>query len=548
MAKVILKLYRATGTPWDENTREHLIDVSDGLIELKWGYRPASGGIWGGKAKFEIVSGTPAFNELTLGMGGAYAIQWIPSSVADRTITNYTTYANNFLLSFGTYENIQVDTEANICAMDLKGAAEHFEKVLVNLEPNLEQKAVGTIVGDIYDKSITSNGLIRSKSVASVGAALREYNFSEPEAELGQLIKKLQTRAGGENLFGWGVRPSSTLTHGFANLGEAYFEPFRGNDELASSNQKASWFIGKDKVISLQIRRRDSDIKNVISVRSNKTTLPAEGSGAVSSTFFAGTARNAYSVSKFGEREEVIYDSSVPNKNAADDLAAVIAEDKSNPKDEIILDASVPLDGGNQGNADDGKFSGLVQTGLRNGGRTILVEKGTSPAEEGIAKGIDFTRELTGTASLLKINTSKQPSGARAAYPNLKTAGNLADGQQITYVIQGKHPTGSNPAADIAIMELDRQICLGWEYQSGNTKFKLRAKYFNTSSAWAESSGTLSSTEVTWANLQSEHTIYLILEYGTTGVSRVLVEVATASATLSMLGITFSSWELVLMT
>lgn len=537
MAQVILKLYKSSPTPWNKETRQSLIDVSDGLISLSWGYRPSTGGLWGGKAKFVLTEDTPAYEDLVAGSSGTYEIQWIPTLEADRLIANYDAFKTNFLLNFGTYENVNIDFQSHVCSMDLKGAAQHFHKVLVKLNPTEEQKPLHELVTAAYEQSIIDDSVIRDIDVSTLGSAQREYMIKEQEAEMGTFMENMQTRAGGANLWGWGVRPTSSLTAGIEELGEAYFQPYTGPDELADDDKKAAWFMPRSSIITSKLRRRDSDIKNIIYVRSDKSSQEEDEYP------FQGQARNEYSIARYGARELVVYDSSIEDEQAANDLAAIICESKSNPQDEIELLASVPLDEGDQGGSPDGKFSGLIQTGLRDGTNVIYVEGEDNPAEQGQSQGCNFTGGGSGdAASCLKIDTSIQPGGPRAAYPNLKTAGNLASGQEITYVIQGKQTSGSKPTDDIAVMELDRQISIGWQYVSGTGKFKMEAKYFNASSAWA--SGAVSTAQVLWSALSAEHTIYLTLIYGTTGVVTLKVNVATDSATVELISVSFAAASL----
>ena len=137
----------------------------------------------------------------------------------------------------------------------------------------------------------------------------------------------------------------------------------------------------------------------------------------------------------------------------------------------------------------------------------------------------------------MKINTSRQKDGSDAAYPDLKSNNNLASGQKICYVISGKHTSSSQPTNDMAIMELDRQISLGWDYHGASGEYKLKIMYFNTSSAWAGANSTL---RATWAQLQAEHTIYLELQYGTGGIDNYRVDVALGASTYNFHNAAFS--------
>ena len=215
MAQVILKLYHPSETPWESKTRISLMEVSEHIIDLRWQYKASSGGLFGGKAKFLLSVDTPAYEQLITGLSGSYEIVWIPTLESDRTIDNYTNFKSNFLLSFGTYENINIDLDSLVCSMDLKGAAQHFEKVLVDKQPKRDTLTpLHDLVKEIFETTITNNGLVRSFNVSDVGSSQREYYFNEPELTLGKIMDTLQEKAGGKNLWGWGIRPKSGLTYG----------------------------------------------------------------------------------------------------------------------------------------------------------------------------------------------------------------------------------------------------------------------------------------------------------------------------------------------
>ena len=344
MAQVILRIFDATPNPWNTDTREVMIDVSSNLLDLSWDYKPAEGGVFGGKAKFRVVSGTPAYKKLTKGTAGPYWLYWLPDNASERTITNLDAYEKNFILSFGTVENINLDVASNVCSVDLKGPAQHLANELVT-EISTEKDLVGQIAYDVMTSMVTSNGLIRDITAQKSGASNRKINFKESKQKASGALRRLQSSVGGPNMFGYGIRPAG----GAEDLGEVYFESFKGADELASGNVKATWMIPKTEIVTLKARTRDSDVRNVITVSSNKTELPPTATATSSATFFSGTARNAYSIDVHGERPLTVFDSSVRNATGATELASTLAEEKANPKDEIEVTANIELDGGSQG-------------------------------------------------------------------------------------------------------------------------------------------------------------------------------------------------------
>ncbi|NQU47015.1 MAG: hypothetical protein HQ519_00065 [Planctomycetes bacterium] len=465
MPQLILKIDQLTDRVFSNNVlypRRCMLELSRNLINLRWQYRPAEGGMWQGEVEFRLPQNTKAWRQLKRGRHGAAWLYWEPEQ--NRTMTAFDAEEHNRLLWFGTLEDVRLDPEGEICRAKMKGAGQFLKDFTIDMVD--ETNGLGgtdTIKNHAENCALHAQifdgffNLIDSDQVAAAGAFSRKAYLDESNTPASEILAKLASSIGGVGMVSWGVRPAG----GADDLGELYFLPWSsGLWERTASWTVPTWQIGPKQIESIEVGRRTSAIKNHILV------LGKDGQKV-----YHGEARSSSSIAKHGVHKHRVVDSSVKSVGHAALIASGILEESGTPPADVTIVVAEPLDRGDQANHADGAEAGFLQTVVKGGGRSVVAMLNglTSPASLGEANYIASMVGGSGAAALVAIDTSSSGLSNGRWHPNPKANNNLdlENDDGLLYVQQGKF-TGSNPSNTMNLWELDRKLCGVLGYVSGN--------------------------------------------------------------------------------